>query len=393
MDANSTLRIDTIPDTAGDPPPRRAAPQKQDKKQILLSLKRISPDEWDEIVSGFDGVCQEMTAVFAKKRWPEVSLEPVLMLNQGKPVAGALVMIQKLPLGLAKLAVVKWGPAVKDEASEQCKVIYGQAIDLLIAEYADKRGMMLSVMARAPRCKNAECIEFLKWRGFKSGSGLLFPNRYMVKLQLDDAALRKSFHQKWRYHLNKSQKEGLTFERATPDQLPSFDRLYHAMTDRKKFPDYSAYDTIPELLASKTEALRPELFFVRKDDEIIAGALIFAAGRTAAYLYGATADAALPLRAGYFMQWNIIRWLRDNTNAKYYDLGGTDGFQGLHQFKKGLVGSEGIISPVPPIANYASNPVAKIVGTAAYAARDGLQQTKRFINWMRNDMARPDQER
>ena len=91
---------------------------------------------------------------------------------------------------------------------------------------------------------------------------------------------------------------------------------------------------------------------MRKNGEVVAGAVIFTAGRTAAYLYGATNDDALPLRAGYFMQWNIIRWLRDNTRAEFYDLGGTDGFQGLHQFKKGLVGTEGLITPVPPICNY-----------------------------------------
>ena len=393
MDANNSIAIDSMDTTDKAPVPVAIKSPKRDKVQILLSLKRISPDKWDEIISGFDGVCQEMTAVFARHRWPEVELEPVLMFNQGEPVAGALVMIQRLPLGLAKLAVVKWGPALKDETNDHCMAIYGQAIDLLIAEYAEKRGMMLSVMARAPRGKSTECVDFLDWRGFKRGSGLLFPNRYMINLRLDDAAQRKSFLQKWRYHLNKSEKQGLVFEHASRDQLPEFDRLYEAMADRKKFPDYSAYDTVPELMASEVEALRPELFFVKKDDEIVAGAVIFTAGRTAVYLYGATSDAALPLRAGYFLHWHIIRWLRDNTRADLYDLGGTDGFQGLHQFKKGMVGTAGIISPVPAICNFASNPVAYVVGTAAYAARDGLQQTKRFINWMRNDMARPDQGR
>ena len=394
MDANNAAALDQSQDIGDALPPESAVKMPSEKRAVIqLKLSRVTPDKWDEVISQFDGVCQEMTAVFAQKRWPGVELEPVVMLNQGEPVAGALVMIQRLPLGLAKLAVVKWGPAMKSELSGQCKAIYAQAIELLVAEYAEKRGMMLSVMARAPRRKTAECVEFLDWRGFRKGSGLLFPNRYMVKLRLDDKALRASLLQKWRYHLNKSEKQGLTFERAARDRLPEFDRLYHAMADRKKFPDYSAYDTVPELMNSKVEALRPELFFVTKDDDVIAGAVIFTAGRTAVYLYGATSDEALPLRAGYFMQWNIMRWLRDNTSADLYDLGGTDGFQGLHQFKKGMVGSSGIIAPVPPIYNYASSPVALVVGSAAYMARDGLQQTKRFINWMRNDMARPNQER
>ena len=54
---------------------------------------------------------------------------------------------------------------------------------------------------------------------------------------------------------------------------------------------------------------------------------VFKAGDTAVYLFGATNDAALPLRAGYFMHWRIIGWLRESTNARWYDLGGTDGQQ------------------------------------------------------------------
>ncbi|MBU1176541.1 MAG: GNAT family N-acetyltransferase [Alphaproteobacteria bacterium] len=394
MDANTSTATEKARDVTA--PPQSAAEVERPtgkREHVQLKLKRIPLDKWDALVATFDGVCQEMTAVFAKRRWPKVDLEPVVMLNKGEAVAGALVMIQRLPLGLAKLAIVKWGPALRNETGGQCQAIYAQAIDLLVEEYAEKRGMMLSVMARAPRRKGAECVEFLAWRGFRRGSGLLFPERYMVKLRYDDKVLRAGLLQKWRYHLGKSEKEDLVFEHAAPDRLPEFDRLYQAMADRKKFPDYSAYDTLPDLLASTSEALRPELFFVTKDGQLLAGAVIFTAGRTAVYLYGATADEALPLRAGYFMHWQIMRWLRDNTGADLYDLGGTDGFQGLRQFKKGMVGSTGIIAPVPPIYNFASNPLALFVGTAAYAARDAVQQTKRFINWMRTDMARPNQER
>src|SRR5262249_30253953 len=146
----------------------------------------------------------------------------------------------------------------------------------------------------------------------------------------------------WRYHLNKADKAGLSFEHAAAERLGEFTALYEQMVDRKKFPDHSAYDTVPALMAMPDAALRPELFFVRHEGTIVAGAVIFKAGDRAVYLYGATSAAALELRAGYYLHWHIIRWLRDNTRADWYDLGGTDGFQGLHQFKKGMVGERGI---------------------------------------------------
>ncbi|MCS6759426.1 MAG: hypothetical protein MO852_10935, partial [Candidatus Devosia euplotis] len=65
-----------------------------------------------------------------------------------------------------------------------------------------------------------------------------------------------------RYHLNKSEKAGLSFEHAGPARLGEFDTLYKAMTDRKQFSDHSAYDSVVSLMALG-DGLRPELFFVR----------------------------------------------------------------------------------------------------------------------------------
>jgi lipid II:glycine glycyltransferase (peptidoglycan interpeptide bridge formation enzyme) len=252
---------------------------------------------------------------------------------------------------------------------------------------------MLSVLPRAfPGPKNWQ-FEHLMARGFRRGSGLLFPNRYIVKLGLSEAEQRKSFGQKWRYHLGKAEKAGLSFERGEPEAIREFDALYAAMSDRKNFPDHSAYETIGPLLAAECGKLRPELFFVRHAGEIVAGAVIFKAGDTAVYLFGATNDRALPLRAGYFMHARIIGWLTENTDAKWYDLGGTDGFQGLHQFKKGMVGSAGVISPVPPAANCAARPLPLNVGTAAFAARDGYHHLRRLIETRFGDKAKPDQTR
>src|SRR5690606_30081482 len=125
-------------------------------------------------------------------------------------------------------------------------------------------------------------------RGFHRGSELGFPDRYIVNLRLDDAAQRKSFHQTWRRQLNKAEKAGLVFEHAGPERFGDFDRLYAAMTDRKQFADHSAYETVPALMAIEVPELRPELFFVRHEGQLVAGALIFKAGDRAVYLYGAT---------------------------------------------------------------------------------------------------------
>lgn len=358
-----------------------------------LAAEMIPAAEWDSLLSGLDGAVQEQLHAFARTRWPSVKHEPVLFKLDGEVVGGTLVMVQPLPLRLSALAVVKWGPILKDESRPDADAVYRGMVESLIELYARRRGMMLSIMARAATGPRNPAYEHLLARGFAPSSRLLFPARYIVNLKLDDAAMRRSFHQKWRYHLNKSEKQGLSFERADAGRIGEFDRLYSAMTDRKRFPDHSAYDTVPALMSVADDALRPELFFVRESGDVVAGAIIWKAGRTAVYLYGATNDRALPLRAGYFMHWHIMRWLRDNTRAEWYDLGGTDGFQGLHQFKKGMVGDAGVIEPVPAVANYAANPWAWAVGNAAYKLRDGMQHARRFLERSRAGLAKPDQAR
>lgn len=362
--------------------------------QLQMELEYVSGEVWDENIATFDGVCQEQLYVFAKNRWPGVKCEPLLLRSEGEVVAGVLIMIQPLPVKLGAIAVSKWGPLLKDSSRDDAETVYAAAIEALIEEYDRKRHLMISVLPRATIGPVNSESAHLTARGFRPGAQLMFPNRYIVNLRLDDEEQRKSFAQKWRYHLNKSNKAGLEFEHAGPERLGEFDALYQTMTDRKKFADHSAYDdTIKPLMETDDDRLRPELFFVRHEGEIVAGALIFKAGDTAVYLYGATNEQALPLRAGYFLHWHIIRWLRDNTKASWYDLGGTDGFQGLHQFKKGMVGDMGIISPVPPVANFASNFWPFVAGTLAFAARDAISSAKRFVERVRPNRARPDQGR
>lgn len=367
------------PDVFGDEAPRTAG-----IAAARLEARIVDGAEWDRTVASFDEVCQEQLHAFAVGRWPSVKQEPMLFLLDGEIVGGAMIMVQSLPLGLARIAVSKWAPMLKDASRPDGDAIHAGIIEAMIARYGSGRGQMLSVLPRASIGPVNREYERLVTRGFKRGSELGFPDRYIVNLRLDDAAQRKSFQQTWRRQLNKAEKADLTFEHAAPDRLPDFDRLYAAMTDRKQFTDHSAYETVPALMAIDVPALRPELFFVRHQGELVAGALIFKAGDRAVYLYGATHDKALPLRAGYFMHWHIIRWLRDNTTATWYDLGGTDGFQGLHQFKKGMVGDAGVIRPVPPVANYADHRLALLLGTGAFAARDALYALRRTINGWRN---------
>lgn len=358
-----------------------------------FAMQRVEPASWDAAVAGFDEICQEQLAVFAATRWPGVQLEPMLFTEGGQVVGGCLVMVQPLPLGMGAIAVSKWAPMLARANRPDALLIYSRMVDLLVQEYVERRRMMLSMLPPAAAGTRNARFEHLTGRGFRAGATLSFPDRYLVNLRLSDEEQRRSFHQKWRYHLNRASRAELTFERAEVSRLPEFEALYAQMVDRKRFPDHSAYQTVRALMQIGDPALRPELFLVGHQGEVVAGAIIFKAGDRAVYLYGATSVAALELRAGYWLHWHIIRWLRDNTRARWYDLGGTDGFQGLHQFKKGMVGERGLIAPVPPVANFATHLWPRLMGEVAFAGRELAHRAGRMFDRLRPDRAVPDQKR
>lgn len=355
-------------------------------------IEFVSDERWEEAAEAFEGVCQEQLPTFSRNRWPALEQESMLFRNaSGVVIGGCLVMIQRLPLSVGAVAIVKWGPIhARYLGTAEDRVDYAAMVEALVGEYAVRRRMMLSVLPRASTGPGNAEYEHLISRGFRPGSGLPFPDRYFVNLTLGTAEQRASLEQKWRYHLNKAERAGLSFEHVESGALPEFDRLYRAMLDRKRFADHSAYETVPALMAMRSAVLRPELFLIRYEGRAVAGALIFTAGDEAVYLYGATTDEALSLRAGYFLHWHIIEWLKRHTSARWYDLGGTDGFSGLHQFKKGLVGNAGVIAPIPPVANYAAFTMPRLLGEAAFGARDLINHIQRRMEDRRPGGARRD---
>lgn len=343
---------------------------------------------WERVVSRFDGVCQEQLFTYARLRWPGVQLEPVLFSENGETVGGALVMLQTLPLGLATIALVKWAPMLANAERPDAGQVMARMVAALVAEYADTRKMMLSIMPKAEPGPGNAVQDMLAGLGFRPGVGVKFPERYLVDVRLGHDARLAAFGQKWRYNLRKAMKAGLAFAPAEPDEFGRFMTLYEAMSARKLFPDHSGIATAGALMAMPEGTARPQLFFVDHCGRTVAGAMIFTAGDTACYLYGATDDAALDLRAGYFLHWEVIRWLRENTRARFYDLGGTDGFAGLQQFKAGMVGEAGHIVGLPPAMNYASDWRAMTAGTLAYKGREWVTRSRDRIVAARLDRKR-----
>ncbi len=362
-----------------------------------LSIKEVQSEQWDKTITNFSDLRQEQLAIFINNRWPKLDtqyclFEKKLDTNNKEAIAGAAVMIARVPFLGSGVAIIKWGPMLKDCADPESSFSNYQAcINLLIQRYAVEQNLLLSILpstfAEPREWQETSLVE----KGFSQGKDLSFPDRYYVNLTIDTESQRKSYASKWRYHLKKSEQEDLVFVHDTSDQnLEIFMDLYRVMADRKQFPDYSAIETLPILMSIEDKKLRPELFLITKSTVTVAAAIIFKSSDSAVYLYGATSDEALPLRAGYFMHDRIIQWLSGNTHAKWYDLGGNDGFSGLHQFKKGMVGQHGSITQVPAIYTYGHSIKSRTIGRGLFLLKDIKTTLQQRVEKWRSQLATAD---
>ena len=68
--------------------PRRVAPLADLSAVPVLTTRKVDGQEWDAVISRFDGVCQEQLLTFARRRWPGVRQEPLVFSAGGEIVGG-----------------------------------------------------------------------------------------------------------------------------------------------------------------------------------------------------------------------------------------------------------------------------------------------------------------
>ncbi|MGI9413165.1 MAG: lipid II:glycine glycyltransferase FemX [Hyphomicrobiales bacterium] len=342
-----------------------------DRDHSGVELNVVHGSVWDRHAAAFCDVVQEHTGCFTSARWGAGRRETVTVSRHGEIIGGAVVVLFRVPGSERGLAIVKWGPLWRRPGTPADPRRFERIMRAIKREYVDRRGCFLSILPHADPDRGATTAGVLERLGFKPGAQLAHPDRYLVNMTIGADALRKSLDQKWRYNLKKAEKHDFTAEFADPcDGLGRFMALYEQMLDRKRFQDFSAISTLASLMRSRVEAHRPTIVLVHHEGTPTAGAVIDTSGERAVYLYGATDHRALPLKAGYVMHWWIAEWLTKQPRIRWYDLGGSDGDKGLHQFKKGFVGKAGKIIATPPARNLSADVVSTLIGRAIYVARD-----------------------
>ncbi len=265
---------------------------------------------------------------------------------EGALVAGAQVLYRRLPLRLGSIAYVPRGPLL-DWSHAALVHPMRAALD---ADARRHRAILLKV--EPPLEDSPEAAARLSRLGFAPSPQTVQPPRTIVlDIGRDEAAILAGMKQKTRYNIRLSARKGVKVREAGPDALAAFAAMMETTGARNTFGVHTAayYAAAYALFVPDHAAL----LMASCEGEDLAGAMVFALGRTAWYFYGASSNARRNLMPSYAVQWAAIQWARARGCTRY-DLWGVpdadadtleahfktrrDGLWGVYRFKRGFGG-------------------------------------------------------
>lgn len=277
--------------------------------------------EWGELKSAFG--------------WDPVRL----ILEDG---LGAQILFRHLPLGLTLAYLPK--PAF----SGQQMAVSGQLWAEIDAVCKKRRAVFLKI---EPDAWNDSPLHIEEGPGLReSPRNIQPPSTILIDLHGTEEEILARMKQKTRYNIRLAQKKGVTVR--PWDDLPAFHQMLLITGGRDGFGVHSLeyYQRAYNLFHLPGMA---ELLVAEYKGRPLAALMVFARGRRAWYIYGASNDEERNRMPTYLLQWEAMRWARSK-GVEEYDLWGvpdedgetletqfterSDALWGVYRFKRGFGG-------------------------------------------------------
>ena len=307
----------------------------------LRAWRVTDPAEWNAFVesAAYHAFPQlwEWGEVRSMGGWRPVRL--AIGPGRGEPIAGAQLLLRRLPVIGWHLAYVPRGPigALDDPA------VRGALVGAFRALGREER---IATVRADPEAR----LETPYGRGlleppWRPAAKVQPPTTRVIDLSPGEEALRAGLKRKHRQYVNKAERAGVEIERidgSTPPDvvgpaLADFHRIYALTADRAGFVARQAfyYERVWSIFAPTG---RVRLSFAVKDGERVATLFHFTCGERAVEAYGGMTDPGAEARANYLLKWSAIA---DFAGAGFgvYDMWGL-ATGGIRQFKEGFGGEE-----------------------------------------------------
>jgi lipid II:glycine glycyltransferase (peptidoglycan interpeptide bridge formation enzyme) len=176
------------------------------------------------------------------------------------------------------------------------------------------------------------------------------PNTLVLNITDNEDSILQKMHQKTRYNIKLSARKDVIIQ--TWNDISSFHDMMITTGGRDKFGVHSKeyYQRVYDLFHPIGMC---ELLVARHENKPLASIMVFARGKRAWYVYGASSDIERNRMPAYLLQWEAIRWAKIR-GCQEYDLWGipdlpeqtleaefsqrNSGLWGVYRFKRGFGG-------------------------------------------------------
>ena len=307
----------------------------------LRAWRVTDPSTWNSFVESapYHAFPQlwEWGEVRAMSGWRPVRL--ALGRNPGEPLAGAQLLLRRMPVVGWHLAYVPRGPiGTLDEPDVRVALLRA----LRALGKAEKIATVRADPEAGPNTPYGAALLNSPWR---AAPKIQPPTTRIIDLRVGEEVLKSGLKRKHRQYVNKAERAGVSIERFDGSTAPEvigqaladFNRIYRFTAERAGFvarqPFY--YERVWSIFAPTG---RVRLSFAVKEGERVAVLFHFTCGQRAVESYGGMTDAGADARANYLLKWAAIGdFAREGFGV--YDMWGL-ATGGIRQFKEGFGGEE-----------------------------------------------------
>ena len=223
-------------------------------------------------------------------------------------------------------------------------------------------------------------IDFFREKGAMIGdneldNAILQPfSVFRIDVDKDDDFLMESYHSKARYSVRTAIKSDAECRVGTKDDIPIFCSLLASTASRDGFTPRKEKYFYDMLNALGEDCFK--IFIVECRGEAIAGSVLLRYGKKTWHMYAGSNDKFKDTLPNFLMQWEMMRWSRDN-GCNLYDMRGIAGegdkltpIEGLVRFKKRFGGElYSFVGRIDIVYNKYSDMYVKILKKAACIIR------------------------
>jgi peptidoglycan pentaglycine glycine transferase (the first glycine) len=300
-------------------------------------------ETWVNIMKNFQDANLYQAYSYDMVRYRRSCVIHMILKRREAVVAAAQMRIQRLPGTKIGIAYIRWGPMWRLTGIQEDQEVFRQALRALRNELSYRRGLVLRVYPLAYREGDEGLEKILKEEGFKCQNDGRTDRTLLIELEPSLEELRYTLDQKWRNCLNRAERNKLELVSGEDECLfEEIEIIYKEMTRRKALVELSDITHLKRVQKDLPDGDKLKIILALQSGKICAGAIFSTIGKMGVYLVGATSEVGMKTNGSYVIQWQFIKWLKEN-GYHYYDLNGINpqANPGTYKFKRGLAGKNG----------------------------------------------------